>query len=62
MVAIAQLVEHLIVVQKVAGSSLVGHPIKKTLPVSEGSFSLSAGNGRQRGQRAKNGQPPVLLA
>lgn len=28
MVAIAQLVEHLIVVQKVAGSSLVGHPIK----------------------------------
>lgn len=37
MVAIAQLVEHLIVVQKVARSSRVGHPTK-TLPVSEGSF------------------------
>ncbi len=37
MVAIAQLVEHLIVVQKVARSSRVGHP-SKTLPFMEGSF------------------------
>lgn len=37
MVAIAQLVEHLIVVQKVARSSRVGHP-SKTLPFREGSF------------------------
>ena len=35
MVAIAQLVEHLIVVQKVARSSRVGHP-SKTLPFAEG--------------------------
>ena len=37
MVAIAQLVEHLIVVQKVARSSRVGHP-SKTLPFAEGFF------------------------
>ena len=41
MVAIAQLVEHLIVVQKVARSSRVGHP-SKTLPFMEGSFVFSA--------------------
>ena len=43
MVAIAQLVEHLIVVQKVARSSRVGHP-SKTLPFSEGFcfFSLNS--------------------
>ena len=35
MVDIAQLVEHLIVVQKVARSSRVGHP-SKTLPFAEG--------------------------
>ena len=43
MVAIAQLVEHLIVVQKVARSSRVGHP-SKTLPFAEGFcfFSLNS--------------------
>lgn len=42
MVAIAQLVEHLIVVQKVARSSRVGHP-SKTLPFAEGfCFSLNS--------------------
>ena len=43
MVAIAQLVEHLIVVQKVARSSRVGHP-SKTLPFAEGIcfFSLNS--------------------
>ena len=57
MVAIAQLVEHLIVVQKVARSSRVGHPTK-TLPFAEGFcfFSLNSpllGYRPNRGLRVK---------
>ena len=45
MVAIAQLVEHLIVVQKVAGSSLVGHPSTPLLIARRG-FVFSQTNVR----------------
>ncbi len=41
MVAIAQLVEHLIVVQKVAGSSLVGHPSSPLLIARRGFVFLN---------------------
>lgn len=44
MVVVAQLVEHLVVVQEVAGSSPVGHPKKMRLEPRR-SFSLRLGSG-----------------
>ena len=43
MVAIAQLVEHLIVVQKVACSSHVSHPGRDVIPVIEASLRFRRG-------------------